>query len=97
VNGAIFLNVAPVFDDYFAPIAPNGSARSYIDVFANNHVTRNRGLRMDETAFVYHGGESVEFVYHFFMFQVYSASLHLSAIASSQVSGFTLQNMKLET
>ena len=45
VHCTIFLNVAAVFNNNFAPVAANGSSRTDVAISANNYITSNCSLR----------------------------------------------------
>ena len=46
VHDAVFLNVAPIFNDHFSPIATNSGARANVNIFSDHHITGNAGLRV---------------------------------------------------
>src|SRR5665213_2867878 len=64
VNGTIFLHVASIIDNYFSPIAANGSTRTDVNIFADDDIAGNSSLRMNKRSFLDDGTIAVEFVNH---------------------------------
>src|SRR5690349_21246374 len=64
MHHATFLHIAAVFNNDFAPVATQGSKRTDIYVFANNHIASYGGLRMNICGRMHYGFDAVEFVKH---------------------------------
>ena len=64
VDRAVLLHVAAVLDHDAAPVAANGGPGPHVHVPADDHVARDRRLRMHERALVHDRDEAVELVDH---------------------------------
>ena len=64
VQDTVFLNVAAVFNDDLSPIASDGGAGSDVHISADDHISRDVGLRVHIGRFVNDRLETVEFVDH---------------------------------
>src|SRR5690606_26391629 len=70
MNDTVLLHIATVFYHNFTPVAANCSARSNINVFANDYISGYVGLRMNKTRSFDYGCEAVECVNrHLFFFK----------------------------
>ncbi len=46
--GAVFLNIATIFDYDCTPVATNGGTRTNVYIFADNYIAGYSGLRMNK-------------------------------------------------
>ena len=60
---AILLDVAAIADDYFSPVATQCCSRTYVNIFANDYVSRNCRIRMNKRRLMYYRFVPVEFKY----------------------------------
>ncbi len=64
VDGAVLLYIAAIFNDDFAPIATDSSARSYIHMLTDDYVPSHRRLGVNKRSFVDNWPKAIEFVNH---------------------------------
>ena len=70
MNRTIFLDIAAVLQDNAAPIAPNGSAGTYIYIFSDHYVAGHDRLRVYKGRGVDDRAKALEFVKHSSLFEV---------------------------
>jgi hypothetical protein len=66
MNGAIFLDITPIFDHDTSPISPDGRPWPDIYVFTNDHLTSHGGHRMHKRGRIDDRDMVFKTVYHDF-------------------------------